>query len=73
MSDYSIGTKVERIEIVRGQPLWNHGQRGEIVEMTDDRIRVLWQDHGGVPGRRTWLARSALGQRWCIAGEKAGA
>lgn len=60
----AIGTNVERIEIVRGQPRQGHGQKGNIVEVSPTRVRIMWLNKDGSNDRRTWLARDAEGQRW---------
>jgi hypothetical protein len=61
-SPYGVGTRIRRIEMVGNVPRSSHGQEGDIVEMSESRIRVFWGD------RRTWLARDAFGKRWELAG-----
>ena len=64
----TIGLKVERCELLRGEPASGYGQVGNVVEMTDTKIRVMWLRHDGSNERRTWMARDAEGKRWQRAG-----
>lgn len=64
----TFGMKVERCELLRGEPASGYGQVGNVVEMTDTKIRVMWLRHDGSNERRTWMARDAEGKRWQRAG-----
>lgn len=64
----TIGMKVERCELLRGEPASGYGQVGNVVEITDTKIRVMWLRHDGSNERRTWMARDAEGKRWQRAG-----
>jgi hypothetical protein len=57
---YQIGTQVIRVNtFVRKQV-------GEIVEMDDERVRIMWLNGDGSNDKRTWQQRCALGKRWAV-------
>jgi ssDNA-binding replication factor A large subunit len=57
---YQIGTQVIRVNtFVRKQV-------GEIVELDDERVRILWRHKDGSKDKRTWQQRSAMGKRWAV-------
>jgi ssDNA-binding replication factor A large subunit len=58
---YQIGTTVIRVN-----DQWNRDQHGEIVEMDDERVRILWRHKDGSKHKRTWQQRSAMGKRWAV-------
>lgn len=56
----AIGTKVRYI---------NGSWRGEIIEVTDERVRIQWFREDGSKDKRTWQARKAQGKRWAVVTE----
>jgi hypothetical protein len=58
---YQIGTKVIRVN-----DHYNRDQKGEIVEMDETRVRILWLYRDGTKDKRTWQQRSAMGKRWAV-------
>jgi hypothetical protein len=61
----TLGTKVQRVARFDGpEPV------GEVVEIDEGRVRVLWPASPCAPARRSWLALRGYGKRWAKEGAK---